>query len=64
MRKILFAISLFFLIICSCSEKKTFTCTVCAMEFYEKKWADKCQEWCETENTCNAEITKHAIIKE
>jgi hypothetical protein len=33
------------------------------MSFEDKKWADKCQDWCVTQNSCNAEITKHAIKK-
>ena len=27
----------------------------------KKEWADKCQDWCETQHSCNAEITKHSI---
>jgi hypothetical protein len=46
-----------------CSEKTAYKCTICEMSFEDKKWADKCQDWCETQHSCNAEITKHAIKK-
>jgi len=33
-----------------------------------KKWKqnnlEKCQKWCETHNSCNLEITKHAVMEE
>ena len=49
----------FFLI--NCTQTQTYTCDVCKMSFEDKKWADKCENWCETQHSCNAEITKHAI---
>jgi hypothetical protein len=44
-----------------CSEKTTYKCAICEMSFSKKEWADKCQDWCETQHSCNAEITKHSI---
>ena len=45
------------------TESAIYKCTICEMSFEDKKWADKCQHWCESLDSCNAEITKHAIKK-
>ena len=47
----------------NCHETTKYKCTICEMSFAEKEWADKCQDWCETQHSCNTEITKHAIKK-
>lgn len=43
--------------------KKYFICEECGFAYLEKKWAIKCQKWCSRYNSCNLEITKHAIIQ-
>lgn len=40
---------------------KLYQCEVCKLYYREKEWAERCQEWCEKHNSCNLEITSHAI---
>jgi Zn finger protein HypA/HybF involved in hydrogenase expression len=40
--------------------KGKFQCEECEMLFEEKKWAQKCEEWCKEHKSCNIEIIKHA----
>lgn len=42
---------------------KFYMCPICGLKYKEKKWAKKCEEWCKKHNSCNLEITKHAIKK-
>ena len=43
-------------------DNKTFyTCEACGFAYEQKEWAQKCQEWCEEHNSCNLEITQHAV---
>jgi hypothetical protein len=62
MKKVIILSSLFFTLL-SFSNNNVYTCTICEMQFKEKGWAEKCQNWCKTENSCNEGITKHAIAK-
>ncbi len=43
------------------NEKIYYQCEICKFYYIEKKWAEKCQEWCEKHNSCNMEITKNAV---
>ncbi len=38
-----------------------FLCEECGLFYKDKSFADKCEEWCAKHNSCNLEITKHAI---
>jgi hypothetical protein len=42
------------------NNKKYFICEDFKLKYKEKRWAEKCQEWCNKYNSCNLEITKHA----
>jgi predicted ATP-dependent serine protease len=42
-------------------DKKYFICEECGFAYKEMDWAEKCQAWCKEHNSCNMEITKHAI---
>jgi hypothetical protein len=43
------------------NDKIYYQCDICKFYYNEKKWAEKCQEWCSKNNSCNVEITKHAV---
>lgn len=38
-----------------------YQCEVCGFNYKEKEWAEKCEDWCEKNHSCNLEITKHSI---
>ena len=38
-----------------------FACEECGFLYAERKWAEKCEEWCKKHKSCNIEITAHAI---
>lgn len=41
--------------------QEIFQCPECGFFYREKKWAEKCRNWCRKYKTCNLEIIKHAI---
>ena len=41
--------------------KKFYQCEECKFLYEDKNWAEKCQAWCKENNSCNLEITKHAV---
>lgn len=43
------------------NNRKYYICEACGFIYKEKEWAEKCQEWCNKYNSCNIEITKHAV---
>ena len=43
------------------AEVAKFQCPVCKLWYAEKEWAERCQAWCLEHQSCNLEITKHAI---
>ena len=43
------------------NNKKYYICEECSFAYNDKKWAQKCQNWCKKYNSCNIEITKHAV---
>ena len=46
-------------------EGETFyVCDACGFAYKEKELAEKCQSWCEQHQSCNLEITQHAISVE
>lgn len=40
---------------------KLHVCKACGFAYKDKKWADACYQWCSAHNSCNIEITKHAM---
>ena len=38
-----------------------FVCSECKFAYKDKTWAQKCEKWCKEHNSCNIEITKHAV---
>lgn len=36
-------------------------CEECNLLYKDICWAKKCEDWCKKTNSCNLEITKHAI---
>lgn len=40
--------------------KTLYVCEECGFAYEEKEWAQKCQQWCGQNNSCNLEITQHA----
>ncbi len=38
-----------------------FQCAACKMRYKDKKWADRCFEWCTEHHSCNLEIIEHAV---
>lgn len=43
------------------NNKILYICEACGFAYEQKEWAQKCQEWCEGHNSCNLEITEHAV---
>ena len=41
--------------------QKLYACEECGFKYGEKKWAEKCQEWCGEHKSCNLEIISHAV---
>lgn len=39
---------------------KYYVCPECRLEYDEKAWAEKCEDWCKSHQSCNLEIIKHA----
>jgi hypothetical protein len=43
--------------------KTFYQCERCKLLYEYKEWAKKCEDWCKENNSCNIEITKHAMKK-
>lgn len=41
-----------------------YQCKECGFIYKQRKWASKCEEWCARYNSCNLEITRHAVKKQ
>ncbi len=41
--------------------RRLYICDVCGFAYAERKWAERCQKWCEEHHSCNLDITKHAV---
>ena len=41
--------------------KKYFQCEACGFYYKDKKWAEKCEEFCNKNKSCSVEITKHSV---
>ena len=46
------------------NEKELHQCEECGFRYEEKEWAEKCEAWCKEHQSCNIEITAHAIPQE
>jgi len=42
-------------------EKVLYECIECHLKYEDKKWAQKCEEWCKKTSSCNLDIIKHAV---
>lgn len=40
--------------------RKYYECGVCSLDCTEREWAEKCDQWCSTHQSCNLEVIKHA----
>ena len=40
---------------------KYFKCGSCGLKYADAKTAEKCEAWCTEHNSCNLEITRHAV---
>ena len=43
------------------NKKKAYQCLDCKLLYKNKRWAEKCEEWCLMYHTCNIAITKHKM---
>ncbi len=43
------------------NEKTLYICEECGFAYDHKEWAQKCQQWCKQNQSCNLEITQHAV---
>lgn len=41
--------------------KKMYICRECGLKYKDKKWAEKCENYCKKYKQCSLEIIKHAI---
>jgi hypothetical protein len=41
--------------------KELHQCEECGFRYEDKEWAEKCEAWCKEHQSCNIEITAHAI---
>ena len=41
--------------------EKVFMCPECGLGYKDAEWAKKCAVWCKEHNSCNLEITQHAV---
>ena len=42
-------------------DKKYFTCEECGFFYKDKKWAQKCENFCRKNKSCSLEVTKHSF---
>ncbi len=40
--------------------KEYYQCEECGFFYADKKWAEKCEDFCKEHNACDVEIIKHA----
>ena len=45
------------------TKTKVYTCLECGLSYINKDLAKKCEDWCKQHDSCNLEITKHAVNK-
>jgi len=42
-------------------DKTLFICEECGLVYEQKEWAEKCQQWCRENQSCNLEIIQHSL---
>lgn len=42
-------------------DRELHQCEECGFYYNEKEWAEKCENWCRENKSCNLEITAHAV---
>ncbi len=42
-------------------KNRLYKCKVCKMIYKKENLAEKCEDWCRENNSCNLEIIKYAI---
>lgn len=45
----------------SLADKQLYQCEECGFNYENREWAEKCQAWCKEYQSCNLEITSHAV---
>ena len=43
------------------NNEKYYQCEICKFYYKEKKWAEKCEDFCKKYKSCSLEITKHSV---
>jgi len=38
-----------------------YVCEVCGLKYGERRWAEKCEEFCSKYHSCSLEIIKHTV---
>ncbi|MBI5700180.1 hypothetical protein HZC35_07765 [Candidatus Saganbacteria bacterium] len=38
-----------------------YECGVCSLDYAEREWAEKCDQWCSAHQSCNLEVIGHAV---
>ncbi len=46
---------------CILHKRRVYQCQDCKLYYKDKRWAEKCEEWCLAHHTCNIAITKHKL---
>ncbi len=41
--------------------KVYYQCNICKFYYKEKKWAEKCEVWCDENPSCNIDVVKYAV---
>lgn len=44
--------------------KLYFQCEECKFLYSDREWAEKCEAWCKEHDSCNVEITGHAVSED
>ena len=42
-------------------DKRHHQCSECGLHYEDKKYAEECEAWCKAHQSCNLEITSHAV---
>lgn len=43
------------------NSKVYYQCEICKFHYKEKKWAEKCEVWCDENHSCNIDVVKYAV---
>lgn len=44
-------------------KKEYYQCEECLLVYNELKWAEKCENWCSKNKSCNLSIIEHAVTE-